>query len=298
MQIRRLPRILGRALRPVARPAQCPDHGEAPDLDRLASQGLQALPDLVSGSPLLSTREPCAGPLSRRNGLVLRPHNQTSVRPRKDHHCPIPPGRIDCVPHRLLVERFSCRGDVHLLVSSSACDPGAEEFDRIDSRVPVSIGCPHSLISVRSHRNYGNLGSHLAHQASGGAIIRPVVAHLVVPPQNLVCGTIVDVCVLGVKLAIALRTRSRGATNPSIEGWNRSRFTRVSQSRLDVSPAQPAHRQRAKQDRAAWRDALATSAGPSMTGKRSDRRNASVAPNRAAGVSASARGHANSTSPT
>lgn len=42
----------------------------------------------------------------------------------------------------------------------------------------------------------------------------------VVAPQNLVHGTIVDVCVLGVKLAIALRTISRRATHPSIEGWN------------------------------------------------------------------------------
>ena len=85
-----------------------------------------------------------------------------------------------------------------------------------------------------------------------------------------------------------------GATHPSVEGWNRSGFTRVSQSRSQVSPPQPAHRQRAKQDLAGWRDALATSAGPSMTGKRSDRRNAVLAPNRAAGLSGSARCQANS----
>ena len=49
-----------------------------------------------------------------------------------------------------------------------------------------------------------------------------------VPPQNPVDRAIVDVSAVGVKLPIAFRTTSRGATHPSVEGRNRCGFTRAS----------------------------------------------------------------------
>ncbi len=56
------PRILGRTLPSVARLAERPDHREAPDRDRLASQGLQALLDLEEPKQRRTPTDRCGDP--------------------------------------------------------------------------------------------------------------------------------------------------------------------------------------------------------------------------------------------